>query len=664
MPGLKVNIKMGLGMHCLKAIVVLLCCFACVSEARAERVPIENFFKLPQYAEMKISPDGKYLAALAPFKGRQNLIVMDLISRSVQPVTSMESHDVVWFQWVNSKRLILGTGTLAQRDAEWRGGGLLAVDRDASYPRRLSEGTDEARYGNLRVVYRPLSLVRTLPGESDDVIVQEHVYEDKKTSPGELYRLDTRTGRKSSISSGKPDHGASEAWLVDNRGVARALVIKGHGITRVYYRAGGDAPWEMLVEYPLGGQGWRPLALDEDNKTLYVQTRKGRDKEAIFKFDTQAKTLGGLVAEHPQVDLRQLIVDRDGRVLGVEYNADRPGVAWFDERMARIQEAVDAALPNAVNYLSWTQGLDLVLIASRSDISPGAFYLLTVKTGKMEWLADRSPWIKPEQMSPMRAVRYKARDGLEIPAYLTLPRGSSGKELPLVVLPHGGPWVDGDSWHFNPEVQFLASRGYAVLQPNFRGTTRYGWKHFSASFKQWGLAMQDDISDGVVWAIKEGIADKRRICIFGASYGGYAALMGLVKTPELYKCGIDYLGVTDISLNFDVSWTDFAYSDYINYDAKTFMGDPDKDRALWKTVSPVEQAAKVQAPVLMAYGAQDRRVPLIHGQQMKTALDKYEKKYQWMVMAGEGHGFRDPENQAKFYGAVEKFLKENIGASE
>ena len=344
------------------------------------------------------------------------------------------------------------------------------------------------------------------------------------------------------------------------------------------------------------------------------------------------------------------------------FDADRPGV-WFDERIAHIQEAIDASLPNAVNRISWSRGLEMVLVASQSDVSPGTFYLLDRKTGKMEWLADRSPWIKSELMSPMRAVRYRARDGLEIPAYLTVPRDSPGKNLPLVVLPHGGPWVSGDSWHFNPEVQFLAS-GYAVLQPNFRGTTRYGWKHFSSSFKQWGLTMQDDITDGVLWAIQEGIADKNRVCIYGASYGGYAALMGLVKTPELYRCGIDYVGVTDISLNFDVAWSDFANSDYIHYDAKTLLGDPDKDREQWKAVSPVEQAAKIQVPVLMAYGASDRRVPLIHGEQMKAALEKNKQKYIWMVMPGEGHGFRKPENQVKFYRAVEEFLKENIGTKE
>ncbi|HSN19538.1 MAG TPA: prolyl oligopeptidase family serine peptidase, partial [Usitatibacter sp.] len=289
------------------------------------------------------------------------------------------------------------------------------------------------------------------------------------------------------------------------------------------------------------------------------------------------------------------------------------------------------------------------------------FYLFEVKKGRIEYLADRSPWIKPREMSPMKAVRYRARDGLEIPAYLTLPKGSGGKDLPLVVVVHGGPWVEGDSWWFDPEVQFLASRGYAVLQPNYRGTTRYGWKHYHSSFGQWGLAMQDDIADGVKWAVAQGIADPKRVCIYGASYGGYAAMMGVAKTPDLFKCGIDYVGVTDLPLLLSATWSDFAWSDYMDYDAKKLVGDVDKDAKRLRDTSPDMLAGQIRAPVLMAYGGADVRVPLEHGTRMKAALDRAGAKYEWMVMDGEGHGFRDPENQKAFYGAVERFLDRNIG---
>ncbi|HET6263546.1 MAG TPA: S9 family peptidase, partial [Usitatibacter sp.] len=341
------------------------------------------------------------------------------------------------------------------------------------------------------------------------------------------------------------------------------------------------------------------------------------------------------------------------------FQADRGGAAWFDPALARIQKTADAALPNAVNRLSWSRDRSLVVIESRSDVSPGAFYLLDMKGGKLEWLVDRAPWIDPKEMAPMQAVRYAARDGLTIPAYLTLPKGGE-KNLPLVVFVHGGPWVDGDTWGFDPDAQFLASRGYAVLQPNFRGTTRYGWKHFSSSFGQWGLAMQDDVTDGVKWAVEQGIADPKRICIYGASYGGYATMMGLAKTPELYRCGINYVGVTDVNLFLTASWADYADSDFIRYSVKQMVGDASKDAEKLKSVSPVEQASRIRVPVLMAYGGEDFRVPIEHGTRMRDALERNGLKPIWMVMPGEGHGFRDPKNQKEFYEAVEKFLAENL----
>jgi dipeptidyl aminopeptidase/acylaminoacyl peptidase len=278
----------------------------------------------------------------------------------------------------------------------------------------------------------------------------------------------------------------------------------------------------------------------------------------------------------------------------------------------------------------------------------------------MEWLVDRMPQLKPSELAPMRPVRYPARDGLQIPAYLSLPKGKD-KNLPLVVMIHGGPWVSGDEWGFNPEAQFLATRGYAVLQPNFRGTTRYGWKHFSSSFQQWGLTMQDDITDGVKWAVEQGIADPKRVCIYGASYGGYATMMGLAKDPDLYKCGINYVGVTDINLFLTATWADYAQSDWIKFGVKDMVGDATKDAERLKATSPVEQAARIKAPVLMAYGAADRRVPIEHGTRMRAAMERTGAKPIWMVADGEGHGFREMRNQKMFYEAMEKFLAENIG---
>ena len=464
-----------------------------------------------------------------------------------------------------------------------------------------------------------------------------------------------------SILDARPDRGEQEGWIVDDRGVPRVMVARDRGQVRIHYRAAAGAPWVKLDEQSTTTPGWRPVAIADDDKTLLVADQRTRDKAAIVRYDPATKTFGEVLAEHPQVDLFGVIGDY-GHAVGVYYEADRGGTAWFDAELAGIQASVDRAMPGYVNRLSWSRDRNVVLVDSRSDRTPGSLYLLDRKAGKMEWLFDRRPWIKPAEMAPMKAVTYPARDGLPIPAYLTVPKDSPGKDLPMVVVIHGGPWVSGETWGFDPEAQFLASRGYAVLQPNFRGTTRYGWKHFASSFNQWGLAMQDDIEDGVRWAVAQGIADPKRVCLYGGSYGGYATMMGLAKTPDVYRCGINYVGVTDLSLLMTATWSDNAYSQSVQHTYREMIGDVDRDAARLTATSPVNLADRIKAPVMLVYGGMDARVPIAHGTRMRSALESAGAKPIWIAPEGEGHGFRDLKNQKVFYEAMEKFLDENIGA--
>ena len=639
--------------------------FAAPTHAADELPPIESFFKLSQYASMRLSPDGQHIAALSPIKDKQGLVIIDVKNRKATPIAARTDRDIVSAEWISDKRLLYTTGRLGERDAQQRGGGIFAIDLDGAAPRLISEGIDEQKGVGMRATIRPLEILRTLPGDTDDVIAQEIVIGGGAPVAGPLYRLDTRTGRKTDISIGKPDSGPFETWRVDSSGTARAFIVTSPDEgTRVYYRAGADAPWKKLDEFKAtSAAAWSPVGLAPDGRTLYVSSRKDGDRAAIFRYDPETRTLGDVVAQHPQVDLQTLFGDKEG-VRGVRYNADKPGTAWFDSNLASAQTTVDNTLPGYVNVLSWSRDRNLVLIESFSDVSPGSFYLFDRATNKIEWLADRRPWIDPKKMSPMQPVRYKARDGLEIPAYLTIPRGSSGKALPMVVLVHGGPWVPGDSWGWNPEVQFLASRGYAVLQPNYRGTTHYGWKHFASSFKQWGLTMQDDITDGVSWAVAQGVADPKRVCIYGGSYGGYAAMMGVAKTPEVFKCAINYVGVTDLPLHLTASWTDFFNSEITQNVLKSRLGDIDREADRLKATSPTELAGRIKAPVLMAYGGSDVRVIPEHGTRMRAALERAGNKPEWMIVDEEGHGYRKLENQVMFYGAMEKFLEKNIGSSQ
>ncbi len=626
----------------------------------AEPVPIDDFFRIPRYSGLQLSPNGRNLAALAPVKGRRNLVVIDLDKHAATPVTAFEERDVAWFVWLNDKRLLLGTGSFETRVFDARGGGIYAVDRDGADPRLIAEGSDERNTSGVRLVGRGMAFVRRFPGQSDDFVGQEFVADATHHAAGGLYRIDSRSGRRTDIGFGKPDTGEGESWVVDNKGVARAFTSRSKGMVRIFYRAGQGAPWQKLDEFRAVDGGWQAIAMADDDRQLVVSMHHGRDTSAIALYDPATRKFGEVLAAHPRVDLDEVRRTRDGRVAGVYYDDDRGGSAWFDERLARMQKAMDAALPNTVNRLSWSDDMQRFLVAAYSDVVPGSFYLFDAGSKKLEWIADGRPWLKSADLSPMRAVHYAARDGLDMPAFLTVPKGSSGKSLPMVVIVHGGPWVDGSRWNYDPEAQFLASRGYAVLEPNFRGSTGYGWKHLRSSYKQWGLAMQDDVTDGVRWAVKEGIADPKRVCIYGGSYGGYATMMGLAKDPGLYRCGINYVGVTDLPLFLTASWADYAYSDWIEYGVKDMVGDVDRDAERLKATSPVNLAERIEAPVLMAYGSEDVRVPIEHGTRMRAALDRAGVKNQWIVGEGEGHGFRDPKNRRMFYAAMEKFLGENL----
>lgn len=621
---------------------------------------VEDLFRPAQLADMQLSPDGKYVAALSPVGGRQNLVVLEVGSRKAHAVSGFRDVDAVWFRWVNGKRLIVQTGDAKGQQGGSRGGAYFGTDLEGRDVKKLSAGFEET-LARGQVVFRPMQFLRTLPGGGDDVVAQEWVFDQHELRLGDVFRLNTRTGRRVSLIAGKPESAQVEQWIVDRRGVGRVQVVQRDGKEVVHYREGEGKPWRKLGETPIGEPGWTPIAIAEDDLGIYVSSWKDRDKAAIRLLDPAEGGVGRMVASHPYVDVTRLIFD-EGVPVGIAYEADRPSVAWFDEELERIQAAVDAVLPRSTNEIQWSRNREVVLVKSSSDTWPGSYYLFDRKTGRLEWFVDTHPWLKRDALSPMRPVRYRARDGLEIPAYLTLPRKASGR-LPLVVLVHGGPWTEGVGWRYDPEVQYLASRGYAVLQPNFRGTMRYGWKHLRASFKQWGRAMQDDLADGVAWAVAQGHADPGRVCIFGSSYGGYAALMGAAD-PGRYKCAISMAGIGDLPSLFRTVWSLQSRMEMAQHTMRELIGDPDREADDLAAVSPRRQAARIGVPVLLAHGTDDFIVPFSQAQEMRAALEDQGKPHRWMPLSGEGHGVRDPRNQSRFYGAVEEFLKEHIGRAQ
>jgi dipeptidyl aminopeptidase/acylaminoacyl peptidase len=618
------------------------------------RVPVAPFFRHADYSSFKLSPSGKYVAGIIPVNGRGGLVAIDLETRKPGHVTTVNVSDIGWFEWVNDDRLVFTVLDLEVGSGEQRGSGLFTVKRDGSEFRVLVRPPTGAG----QWVYRYTQFLAALHDGSDDILV---VANDTHERYPDVYRLNTDTGRKTLRSLGKP--GDVVRWVVDREGAVRAAVTEEkEGSGRVYWRPAESAPWEKIDDFRPHRQQIVPVGFDGDG-SLIIASRSGRDTLALYRFDAEKKARGELLAAHPQVDLASGLIYDYGkkRVVGVAYNADRPGVAWFDEDWARVAAMIDRALPGHFNVLSRSEG-PRALVFSYSDTDPGSYFLLDIDKRKLENLVETRRAIKADAMPARQPLRYTARDGLEIPAWLTLPKGKEAKNLPLVVLVHGGPWVHGAGWRWSGEAAFLGSLGYAVLEPEFRGSTGWGWKHYRAGFKQWGRAMQDDLDDGMDWLVQKGTVDAKRVCIMGASYGGYAVMMGLARDPDRWRCGINAVGVTDINLMYDVAWSDFSDSTFMKYVAKDMLGDQVADAAQLKATSPLEQAARVRAPVLMAYGGNDRRVPLVHGEKMRDALSARDVPVEWVVYSGEGHGFLLEANRFDFYTRVARFLDVHLRA--
>jgi dipeptidyl aminopeptidase/acylaminoacyl peptidase len=657
---------------------------ALTSTVAAQPLPVEEFFKRPDYSHLTLSPDGRRVAAVVRGRTRDSLAVIDVETKTAAQITNFVDSDVLRFHWTNNNRLLFAVGDAREAVGNACFHGWYAVNADGSELRAIDRQEDRGLSGAHRApgteaarapmpwlgVASPCAQARGRnympgfrylspdPAGGDDIVIEARL----RRGALDAYRYNTKSGEVKLLSWERPD--GVFGWMVDRDGVPRVAASYDRGITTIWYRDGESVPWKKLDEGEDSKIKIQPLAFDYDNRTLYVASPGSGDKAAIYRYDFKAGQLGERLARHLDVDMDTMIFSRAKRqLLGFAYDADKAGVVWVDEHMARLQQMVDRALPDTLNVVRVAgENPKRALIRAYSDINPESFYLFDTEKLTIRKFASSRPWIKPGEMSERKFVRYKARDGLEIPAYLTIPKQTSGKNLPLVVEIHGGPWTGKQSWGFDTDAQFLASRGYAVLQPDFRGTIGYGRRHFVSSFGQWGLSMQDDITDGVEWLVGNGIADRNRICLFGGSYGGYAALWGLMKTPELYRCGVALAAVTDIGLYFSITWSDIYWSPYrwLEYGAKIRIGDPDRDADKFRSVSPIYHAERLKAPVLLAFGGVDQRVPLKHGTALRDALDKHSKKYEWIVYSDEGHGFGEDKNRFDFYRRVEAFLKQHL----
>jgi dipeptidyl aminopeptidase/acylaminoacyl peptidase len=632
-------------------------------------VTVEQFYRRPAYSELRLSPNGKLLAALVPLNGRNNLAIIDLDTKARTVITDFSKMDVATFYWVNSGRLCLEVADGQQVTGRPAYKGTYCVDRDGDQLRDFTRLGASSSSGGIN---RRITPVARVYDESGDMLMASNL---RTADSLDVYRFNTRTGRYQLLTEDSP--GNVQQWVLDRNNVPRVAVSQPsrsiYGTKRsVWYRDGEGSKWEKVFEtemlFDMGLDGdFNPLAFDYDNKTLYVSYRpKDKDRAAVYTWDTKTRKFVEAVFQHPLIDLEGGLVWSHPRkaLLGIRYDADMPSVAWVDEDMAKLQKSIDTALPDTINFITLPGDLEeRALVFAQSDRNPGVYYLFDRKARKLEELVRTRDWIDPKLMAERRFIKYKARDGMEIPAWITIPQGG-GKNLPLVVNIHGGPWLrvySGIAWGRWPDAQFFASRGYMVLEPEPRGGPGFGTKHFTAGFKQFGQAMQDDITDGALYLVSQGLVDKSRMCVFGGSYGGYASAMALAKDPDLWKCGVPFVAVTDLTTWQNVAYSDTAQtSDFFQYDYKKLVGDSSADKAMFDKYSPVKTAARVKAPVLIAMGSDDVRVPQVHGDDYVAALQAAGKKVDYVIYPGEGHGFNKDEHVFDFYHRVEKFLAENL----
>ena len=675
-------------LHCRSLVAALLAwvtlswaSVAAHAQAPAPRVqapvPLADFFKRADFTEMIASPNGRYLATTSSQFGRMNLVVIDLEQRKASALTNYNNIDIGRLRWVGNDRILFSAIQLnapTGQDSP-RAGGLFVVSRDGKEQLQLAKTARQLERSGTGG-FLAMEFVRNIPGTTEEIIVAAVVGNDDSF---DLYRINLVNGRYRLLTAGRPSDRIGR-WILDSRLVPRVAIAQARGASTeqiVYYRSGADADWKELSRFDATKPpATVPLAFDTDNRHLFVASNEGRKNMAIYRYDPEERKIVEMIAQHPQYDLgaepdggvlNSLIMDpASGTLVGIRVDADRPQTVWLDERYARIQGTLDASLPGRFNVFGVAGDSKRFLVSSFSDVSPGRFLIYDGEKRSLEDIGFARPWLEGK-LAPVRPFLLKTRDGLQIPSYYVLPRDHQpGNRLPTVVHIHGGPMardvVQGGRFGSSfgvLEAQILASRGYAVVLPNFRITPQLGSDIYYAGIGSYGMQMSDDHEDAVQWAVAQGFADPARVCISGASYGGYAALQALTRPTNPFACAISGLPVTD--LKFQRTEADYAGSPAAVEFWRRLQGVKDFDDPRVKEMSPLFSAERIKVPVFMYVGEEDRRTPPAQARRMADALQKAGNPTRhYFVGKGEGHGFGVEATNVALYEQILKFLDEAL----
>ena len=607
-------------------------------DAAAREVPIADFFKDPEFTAISLSPDGKHMAVTVPQEDRTVLAVLRVADKGV--VGKWDFGPDRHFRevyWVNNERLLFNVSFKTGRfDFETSKGDMYASNIDGTQRIDIPNGA----YYNI---------VSLTPEDPRTILVERSV----ETSY--LSKLDVYNGRLVTVATAPVEQGR---FLVDHERNPRYVWGEMNDGTNVTYRRDGDK-WTQVHRSERNGATYRPLGFAGDNRHVYMAKGIEGKPEAIVLLDSETREERQL-SSNGTVSPSGLVWSSDRKtLLGVRYEDGIPYWDWVagDHPETLAYAGLVKAFPGkAVSFLRPSDDGRYLALRAYSDRMPSEAYLFDRTSGKAEFLAGSMEWIKPAEMSEMKPISFKARDGLPLHGYITIPKNSNGKNLPLIINPHGGPHGPRDEWGFNPEVQLFANRGYAVLQINYRGSGGYGNAFEGMGYRKWGTTMQDDLTDSVKWAIAQGIADPDRVCIYGASYGGYAALMSVVREPDLYRCTVGYVGVYDLDAQRD--------ADFMGHESgRNYLKDVYPPTAAERMAqSPAYGVERIKVPILLVHGEKDVRVPIKNMHFLISQLAKVGKKPDDVIVEKkEAHGFRDLQNNVNLYTKMLAFFDKYIG---
>lgn len=633
----------------------------------------EEFARGAAIQHAVISRDGKSAAYVITFEKEERLFFRDLETDKTKSFVFPESNTPLetgynGFEWITKDRAIFSLYV----------NGLSAVDKNISNYVGIS-GEDRNRDKNDNRQAFLSGMVHIFAGNDEGKVLMQEFDTPIGLADAQFFsvsfphimKVDTRSGYLQRVVE---NPGNVLTWLADGNGVVCIGLQQGKGANRIIHRASEADSWQPLNELDYNGHRSVPLGVSGDGKTLYLSRVTPAGTWGVYAYDLVKQKVGDLIIGHDHFDiippdfhvqydgfsLQTLVMSRDKQeLLGIRYVTDTPHVFWLAPDLVDVQGALDQALPNAVNTItSMSDDRQKMIVLSWAANDPGSYYIFDLQKKSLKPLLARTPWIKPAQMAKVFPVSFKARDGLVLNGYLTVPPKHQPEHLPLIVYPHGGPWTR-DTWQFDELAQFLANRGYAVLQVNYRGSVGFGDAFFKKGKRQIGRGIQDDIADGARWAVQMGITDANRMAIMGASYGGYSALMGLIQTPELYRCGISLAGVTD--------WIGIVENDRQLFpNAYGFIvanvGDPRKDAAELRDVSPISHVDKIQVPVLIVHGKDDPIVPYAQSTTLVAELERQRKTYEFVSRANEMHGLQNAKNRADYFRRIEAFLAKYLPA--